>query len=59
MPIYNLIIIKKHLEVYNNTTKMSQMITESFKSKIKIAGNTPADGNTKVAEIIVSFKTFK
>ena len=30
--------------------------SESFKSKIKITGNTPADGNTKDAEIIVSLK---
>ena len=29
---------------------------ESFKSKIKIPGNTPADGNTKDAEIIVPLK---
>ena len=30
--------------------------SESFKSKIKITGNTPADGNTKDVEIIVSLK---
>ena len=30
--------------------------SESFKSKIKITGNTPADGNAKDAEIIVSLK---
>ena len=29
---------------------------EPFKSKIKIAGNTPADGNTKDFEIIVPLK---
>ena len=49
-----MIIIRKHLEVYGNITKMTQMITdsESFKSKIKI-GKTPVDGNTKDVEIIV------
>ena len=30
--------------------------SESFKSKIKITGNTPADGNTKDVEIIVPLK---
>ena len=30
--------------------------SESFKSKIKITGNTPADGNKKDVEIIVPFK---
>ena len=30
--------------------------SESFKSKIKVRGNTPADGNTKNVEIIASLK---
>ena len=30
--------------------------SKSFKSKIKITGNTPADGNTKYVEIIVPLK---
>ena len=30
--------------------------SESFKSKMKITGKTPADGNTKDVEIIVSLK---
>ena len=30
--------------------------SESFKSKIKITGNTPADSNTKDAEIMVPLK---
>ena len=30
--------------------------SESFKSKINITGNTPADGNTKDVEIIVPLK---
>ena len=42
-----MIIIHKHLEVYGNITKMSQIITESFKSEVKIIGNTP--NNCKAA----------
>ena len=30
--------------------------SETFKSKIKIAGNTPGDGSTKVIEIIIQLK---
>ena len=30
--------------------------SEPFKYKVKITGNTPADGNTKDAEIIVPLK---
>ena len=30
--------------------------SESFKSKVNITGNTPADGNTKDVEIIVPLK---
>ena len=30
--------------------------SESFKSKVKITGNTPADGNIKDVEIIVQVK---
>ena len=30
--------------------------SESFKSKIKITGNTPPDGNTKDVEIMVPLK---
>ena len=55
MLMYNLIeysnIMQKHQEVYINTTKMNSMIT--FKSKVKITGKTPADGNKKDVEIIV------
>ena len=58
-----MIIIQKHLDVYGNITKMCQMInrlnltdSQSFKCKIKITGNTPADGNTKNVEIIVPLK---
>ena len=35
----------------NNITR-----SESFKSKVKITGKTPADGNTKDVEIIVALK---
>ena len=66
-----MIIIQKHLEVYGNITYCHNMITsmasqdepndnladsESSKSKIKITGNTPANGNAKVVEIIVPLK---
>ena len=46
-------IFLKHLEVEPND-KLTDY--ESFKSKIKITGNTPADGNTKDVEMIVSLK---
>ena len=58
MPIYNLI------EYSNNYSKTSGSLWqydnlgnyESFKSKMKITENTPADGNTKDVEIIVQLK---
>ena len=64
MSMYNLI------EYNNNYSKISGSLwqyykdepndnltdSESFKSKIKITGNTPADGNTKDVEIIVPLK---
>ena len=50
------IIIQKHLEVYGNTIKIWITQSESFISKIKITGKTPAAGNTKDAEIIVPLK---
>ena len=53
-------MIQKHLEVYGSTTKMNQITTlansESFKSKVKIAGKTPAGGNTKNVKLIVPLK---
>ena len=39
------------VELNNNLTD-----SESFKSKIKITGNTPADGNTKDVEIAIPLK---
>ena len=64
MPMYNLI------EYSDNYSKISGSLwqyykddpndnirqSESFKSKIKITGKTPASGNTKVVEIIVLLK---
>ena len=53
-----MIIIEKHVEVYGNITKMSQMIIDSelFKFKIKITGETSADGSTKDVEKFVPLK---
>ena len=55
-----MIIIKKLLEVYGNTTKIFLMDnlarSESFKYKVKITGKTPNDGNTKDVQIIVPLK---
>ena len=52
-------MIQKHLEVYGSTTKMNQIITlansESFKFKVKIAGKTPAGGNTKNVKLIAIY----
>ena len=64
MPVYNLI------EYSNNYSKTSGSLwqycrdeandnladSKSFKSKIKSAGKTPDDGNTKTVEIIVPLK---
>ena len=64
MPMYNLIeysdnysITSGSLQQYyrdepHNTSRDSQL----FKSKIKIAGNAPANGNTKNVEIAVPLK---
>ena len=64
MPMYNLI------EYSNNYLKISGSLwqyykdepndniadSESFKSKVKITGKTPNDGNTKDVEIIVPLR---
>ena len=64
MPMYNLI------EYSDNYSKTSESLrqyykdeqndnladSESFKSKVKITGNTPDDGNTKDVEIIVPLR---
>ena len=65
MPTYNLIwysdnYSKKHLEIYGTITEMSHVLlltnSESFKSKVKITGSTPADRNTRNVEVSVSWK---
>ena len=67
MPLYNL------LEYSDNYAKTSGRLwqyyrdepnniladSESFKSKIKITGKTPNDGNQKDVEIMVPIKVFK
>ena len=50
-----MIIIQKHLEVCGNITEILAD-SESFKFKIKITGKTPAAGNEKDVEIMVSLK---
>ena len=50
MSMYNLI------EYSNNDPNDNLTDSESFKSKVKITGNTPAAGNTKDVEIIVPLK---
>ena len=64
MPMYNLI---QYSDNYSKTSRSLRQYykdelnnnianSESFKSKIKITGNTAADGNTKDVEIIVPLK---
>ena len=57
-----MIIIQEHLEVYGNITNEPNdnlADSELFKSKVKITGNTPNDGNRKDFEVIVPLKVFK
>ena len=64
MPMYNLIEysdnyskISGSLWQYHNDDPNDNITqSESFKSKIKITGKTPAAGNTKDIEIIVPLK---
>ena len=66
MPMYNLIEYSDNYpktsgslqEYYKDEPNDNLVDSESFKSKIKITGNTPADGNTKDVEIIVPLKYF-
>ena len=55
-----MIIIQNHLEVlwqYSNDEADDNLAdSESFKSKVKIKGNTPNNNNTKDVEIIVPLK---
>ena len=64
MPMYNLM---EYSDKYSNTSGSLWQYykdnpdnnladSESFKYKVKITGNTPADGNTKDVEIMVPLK---
>ena len=64
MPMYNLIEYIDNYskasgsswQYYKDDTNDNITQSESFKSKIKMTGKTPADGNTKDVEIIVPLK---
>ena len=43
-------------QYYRDEPNANLTDSESFKSKIKITGNTPADGNTKDVQIAVPLK---
>ena len=64
MPMYNLIEYSHNYsktsgslwQYYKDETNVNLADSESFKSKVKITGKTPADRNTKSVEIIVPLK---
>ena len=64
MPMYNLIEYSDNYsktsgslwQYYKDEPNIILNDSESSKSKIKITGNTPADGNTKDVEIMVPLK---
>ena len=64
MPMYNLVEYSDNYlktsgslwQYYKDDSNDNIADSESFKSKIKITGKTPDDGNTKDVEIIVSLK---
>ena len=64
MPMYNLIEYSDNYsktsgslwQYYKDEPNDNLANSESFKSKVKITGRTPADGNTKYVEIIVPLK---
>ena len=64
MPMYNLIEYSDNYsktlgslwQYYKDDPNDNIAQSESFKSKIKITGKTPADGNTKDVEIMVPLK---
>ena len=64
MPMYNLIEYSDNYsktsgslwQYYKDDPNDNLVRSESFKSKIKITGKTPADGNTKHVEIMVPLK---
>ena len=64
MPMYNLIEYRDNYskssgslwQYYKDNPKDNLADSDSFKSKVKITGKTPAAGNTKDVEIIVPLK---
>ena len=64
MPMYTLIeysdnyrkTSRRLCQYYKNDPNNNITRSESFKSKIKITGKTPEDGNTKDVEIILPLK---
>ena len=64
MPMYNLIEYSNSYsktsgrlwQYYNNKPNDNLADSERFKSKVKITGNTPANGNAKNVEMIVPLK---
>ena len=64
MPMYNLIECRDNYskasgslwQYYNDEPSDNVTDYESFKSKIKITGNTPADSHTKNVEIMAPLK---
>ena len=64
MPMYNFIECSDHdsktsgslWKYYKDEPNDNSANFESFKAKVKITGDTPADGNTKNVEIIVPLK---
>ena len=56
MPMYNLIESGSLWQYYKDEPNDNVADSESFKSKIKITGNTPAGANTKDIETIVLLK---
>ena len=65
MPMYNLIEYSDNYsktsgslwQYYKDDPNDNLANSESFKSKVKITGSTPADGNTKDVKIIVPLKS--
>ena len=66
MPMYNLIeytenyskTSRKIWQYYKDEPNDNLANSESFKSRVKIAGNNPAGGNTKDLKIIIPLKYF-
>ena len=64
MPMYNLIeytenyskTSRKIWQYYKDEPNDNLANSESFKSRVKIAGNNPAGGNTKDLKIIIPLK---